>query len=1221
MKNQYKIKNNKEKREKNKFTSQNILAFSFLILALIRHGWRCRNALAEVFVKQKLQRQKTAWMLFFAACSLLICNCDLFNNPKDPDYLKKIDEEIAWANAAKLNVSVAIPAGWGTSPQNGENKCFDIKRATERPRKGYPFNVEFMPGYGYGFIGWLAFEFTEEFKLESINSLDFIDAKPYSIQEGVVISSPEGTFTGSYTANITLNVSKNTAITLVPWCSSRPQVIQSNPPLINTGALYSLGQTITVYFSEPGLIYEAGPLENFFGEGFIQIKGQTMPKQIDEKITIYENLSEYYHTPVYNDELKTITIHADSLPVEEMSITVTVGPDIKGKNDSLMAAPVSFSWRTSTETVKETYAAQNIWAAHSPDTVTGEEGFFYARAIPGENNNYRDARLRKNNDGKYEINLYFSVRSNNEDLGDPNRCMVQEYRAYTLAGSNASSVGDAATYEITAIASPGSDPAANAYRSSNNNVKAYKITHTMDPEKYETGIWRLVLMPYLDEGGVQIGLDTWGNAHSDNAYAVVVLNNTLPTGTPILSLNAEMSGTGIYNYGADNQLLNFDVNFNSIVDRWASSGIMRDDGSYEKPWTIDAFSELTWQWRIVDETDSEPVGLPSSWISTGTRESGSNLTGVLSSTQNIYNIELCFRDTLGQASENWLKINVRFTYYESNYGDVSNYQAIYNPAVNTITVEWENPAESDFNHVEAWYKENGIEVKRADLDNKATVFVIRNVPRLDASGVRDGAAVQNIYCYEIFMKTHSVIDSMPALSFKIWNFCTSGDAGSGMKTGIAAGFSEAVEVIDAGSEYDAANKTIGLAKIASHDLSGQYVLADNINLNGEWMPIGDGDAAFQGIFYGNGKIISTASDFSFADNTYTGIFGFVQDAVIRDLAVHYAFSVDVSADSYKYTGGIAGFAAADTVVRNCIVTGGESTILKVTIPVAVGYSTYNGVALGGIIGCMESGVKIINACSALDIELLYEYESTGENYSTYTYAGGAVGYIVGGIDPELDTVILSGIRITGNVSMQSYNISYCFGGGAVGYCNSNGGKLYDVSFGGNLIMGRKNTYESGSIYGGGIVGFCVNPRFEECTFEQTGKIITLEDIHSSSNGTFNNSNWLYISGIAGSMTGDGTLKSCTARGGIDIRSLSVIYAGGIVGELADSSIHFSECNYENGRIFAKTKNVGRICLGGIVGYEVVTWGTEFQNCFSIGGQFEIDVNVSNLWIGGFGGMI
>jgi hypothetical protein len=40
-----------------------LTSFAFLRFLTLRHGWRCKNALAGVFAKQKLQSLLLAWML------------------------------------------------------------------------------------------------------------------------------------------------------------------------------------------------------------------------------------------------------------------------------------------------------------------------------------------------------------------------------------------------------------------------------------------------------------------------------------------------------------------------------------------------------------------------------------------------------------------------------------------------------------------------------------------------------------------------------------------------------------------------------------------------------------------------------------------------------------------------------------------------------------------------------------------------------------------------------------------------------------------------------------------------------------------------------------------------------------------------------------------------------------------------------------------------------
>jgi len=103
--------------------------------------------------------------LFFLLFSFffLLSSCDLFNGPK-VDVFQQISDEVDWAAAERLTVTVAYPPEWGNSPQAGEGKCGDT-------RKGYAFNVEFTPLSGFGFEKWLAFKTADYAALDTTNTL------------------------------------------------------------------------------------------------------------------------------------------------------------------------------------------------------------------------------------------------------------------------------------------------------------------------------------------------------------------------------------------------------------------------------------------------------------------------------------------------------------------------------------------------------------------------------------------------------------------------------------------------------------------------------------------------------------------------------------------------------------------------------------------------------------------------------------------------------------------------------------------------------------------------------------------------------------------------------------------------------------------------------------------------------------------------------------------
>ena len=130
------------------------------INSVIMNGGKQRHPLSpQGFNKSyrgaREQGKFTLFTFLFALCSLLFAptSCDL-NGSKN--ILGIIDQEVAWANSKPLTITV-FTGDWGRSPQDGDNKCRDAKRADSLPRLGYEFNVEFFPDSKYGFEKWFAF--------------------------------------------------------------------------------------------------------------------------------------------------------------------------------------------------------------------------------------------------------------------------------------------------------------------------------------------------------------------------------------------------------------------------------------------------------------------------------------------------------------------------------------------------------------------------------------------------------------------------------------------------------------------------------------------------------------------------------------------------------------------------------------------------------------------------------------------------------------------------------------------------------------------------------------------------------------------------------------------------------------------------------------------------------------------------------------------------------
>jgi hypothetical protein len=218
------------------------------------------------------------------------------------------------------------------------------------------------------------------------------------------------------------------------------------------------------------------------------------------------------------------------------------------------------------------------------------------------------------------------------------------------------------------------------------------------------------------------------------------------------------------------------------------------------------------------------------------------------------------------------------------------------------------------------------------------------------------------------------------------------------------------------------------------------VLTQDITLNSAHTPIGTGAGAnaFQGKFYGAGHSITVGAGFS--GGTYTGIFGYTDNnAEIRDLTVNYSASASGAAN----VGGIAGYAAGNTVIRNCAVGGS-------------GVLSASGESLGGIAGRMAATAKIVNARAGLAVS------GTG-------YVGGVVGYIASG-GPNL--TILDMITASAAVSATG---TTGYVGGIVGRSESEG-LITTVTRSGGTISGN-------GVYYGGIAGSVLNTSLIDCRWE------------------------------------------------------------------------------------------------------------------------------------------
>lgn len=258
-------------------------------------------------------------------------------------------------------------------------------------------------------------------------------------------------------------------------------------------------------------------------------------------------------------------------------------------------------------------------------------------------------------------------------------------------------------------------------------------------------------------------------------------------------------------------------------------------------------------------------------------------------------------------------------------------------------------------------------------------------------------------------------------------------------------------------------------KNISKNLSGSYILMNDIALKGAWDPIGSFDSPFTGIFDGNGYTVSglkkswTAQE---GDEIVLGLFAALQGAEVRNVAVSGSFSVTVPEDYYDETGKIA---------------------------------------IGGIAGYVEDE-SLINNCVS-NVSVSSDERSHYFFTDDISYHGGIAGYA--------GNSLIQFCRNTGSVTAANFNI-----GGIVGYSLST-----------NIYACQNDASITGGFYTGGIVGYARSySSISSCA--NTGEILARDSaagIVSYTNAAIDisdclNTGRVYSSGGGGLLTDAGILN-------------------------------------------------------------------------------------------------
>jgi len=313
-----------------------------------------------------------------------------------------------------------------------------------------------------------------------------------------------------------------------------------------------------------------------------------------------------------------------------------------------------------------------------------------------------------------------------------------------------------------------------------------------------------------------------------------------------------------------------------------------------------------------------------------------------------------------------------------------------------------------------------------------------------------------------------------------------------------------------------------------------YVLDNNIDLVGEWVPIND----FRGTFDGQGYSINNLYVLASSNRQYAGLFGqiTVSGVTIKNVGVNISTNGITTATSNARVGGLIGYSAGIVTIENSYITGN-------IVNTGGSYAGYSYV--GGLIGCSTDIVTIENSYATGNITA-----ATGGSYNGYSYAGGLIGY-------SGSSVAIENSYATNNISGSSY------AGGLIGYSGSS--------------VAIENSYATGNIagrdYAGGLIGYT------------NYVVVTIENSYTTGNITAPGySSATYAGGLIGYNNGGVTVKNSYVTGDVTAPATATLvssYAGGLIGHSIGSSGVAVENCYVAGNIIATGYNV---YVGGLIGY-------------------------------------
>ncbi|GBU28446.1 hypothetical protein R84B8_02005 [Treponema sp. R8-4-B8] len=887
--------------------------------------------------------------------SLFVISCDLFSAPK-VDLFKVISDEVDWANAPKLTVTVAFPPEWGNSPQSGEGKCGDT-------RMGYEFGVEFTPLSGYGFEKWLAFKTADYAGLDKTKSSSEVEGS--ALNGADVTITEDISETGARTAKVKINILES--VTLVPWCGNRPRLSQqTNPPVNPIQVPFPFDQIVSIWFTLP---VKASTLQDNIKVSAILLtddergqRGQLFGG--DDGITNYfELLYDKDKALVDYVELRPkSTAEYPSTHLQLLSVSISVGPGIETEGGVSMAETQVIIYQTDTSVAQKAYRPATIQAKRQ-DGDWFQDGDW--------NNPTKDRRFNYANDRLKTVEIRFAIPATNVPENAPsvpNRITIIEKLSYDLGGYNSES-----SIEIP-------------YSNINPSGGWYTISHELQTRT--SGIIRLLVLPWHEENGVPLfQYMELNSAIAQGMYVTVVIDSAPPG---LSGMGAEITGhvsavSGLHIFGKETAMTLTLNRLSFLNDNGAQGGIPVSQ-AWNRPWTMDERKVLQWRVLVGDVIDSgwlnaEEEGVVNN-VFTPVKEQTKDISDL--TVDREYSVMVMFRDTIGNESTNDTGLTIKRIAGEVT--QVTNLLAAYDAVSNSVTASWTTPDDM----TGAYVYVNGAETR---IDGQGAKSYKFTVPQINASGVREGQAIANVTRYDIRVEAYNAAGRAAAQELSIWNI-------PGMN-------------INQTNTVLLDNDNFSANLVAAGSSGKNFIVTEDITINTAWTPVGStgADTSFRGNFYGNGHTITISSGSG-------GLFGVIglnnqnDNNVIRDLTVNYA-TMTVSSSGF---GGIVYQAYGNTSILNCIVKSATNTATltlnssaitnaggivgdirnsayiqncRAALNISLSVSGDYGINLGGVIGNKDptANYKEITSVGQINIK-----KTNGSSTGITNYFGGIVGY-------------------------------------------------------------------------------------------------------------------------------------------------------------------------------------------------------------------------------------